>query len=35
MLLERLRTWWRYARAEGKMLPGGWLFPGLESRWTP
>jgi site-specific recombinase XerD len=28
VLLERLRTWWRYARARGKMLAGGWLFPG-------
>jgi len=27
ILLERLRTWWRYARAEGKVLPGGYLFP--------
>src|SRR5260370_32477549 len=30
MLLEGLRTWWRYARAEGKSLPGGYLFPGLD-----
>jgi site-specific recombinase XerD len=30
ILLERLRTWWRAARAQGKILPGGWLFPGLE-----
>jgi hypothetical protein len=29
-MLERLRTWWRYARAEGKVLPGGYLFPGLD-----
>ena len=28
VLLERLRTWWRVARSQGKMLPGGWLFPG-------
>ena len=28
VLLERLRTWWRHARAQGKMLEGGWLFPG-------
>ena len=28
LLLERLRTWWRFARAQGKMLEGGWLFPG-------
>jgi integrase/recombinase XerD len=30
ILLERLRTWWRYARAQGKILPGGYLFPGLD-----
>ncbi len=30
VLLERLRTWWRVARAQGKMLDGGWLFPGLN-----
>jgi site-specific recombinase XerD len=30
ILLERLRAWWRYARAEGKVLPGGYLFPGLD-----
>jgi integrase/recombinase XerD len=29
-MLERLRTWWRVARAQGKMLDGGWLFPGLN-----
>ena len=29
VLLQRLRTWWRVAHAQGKMLPGGWLFPGL------
>ncbi len=28
MLLERLRAWWRFAHARGKMLDGGWLFPG-------
>ena len=27
-LLELLRRWWRVAHAKGKMLPGGWLFPG-------
>ncbi len=27
-LLELLRTWWWQAHAQGKMLPGGWLFPG-------
>jgi site-specific recombinase XerD len=30
ILLERLRTWWRHARAAGKVLPGGYLFPGLD-----
>lgn len=30
VLLERLRTWWRVAKSQGKMLPGGWLFPGLN-----
>jgi site-specific recombinase XerD len=30
VLLERLRGWWRVARAQGKMLEGGWLFPGLN-----
>jgi site-specific recombinase XerD len=30
VLLERLRCWWRLAHAQGKMLPGGWLFPGLN-----
>ena len=28
--IERLRAWWRVARAQGKMLDGGWLFPGLN-----
>ena len=28
LLLERLRTWWRTGRAQGKLLDGGWLFPG-------
>jgi len=23
-----LRAWWRAAHAKGKMLDGGWLFPG-------
>ena len=27
-LLEILRTWWRRGHAQGKMLRGGWLFPG-------
>jgi integrase/recombinase XerD len=30
VLLERMRTWWRVARAQGRMLDGGWLFPGLN-----
>jgi len=28
LLLERLRAWWRVAHAQGKLLEGGWLFPG-------
>jgi site-specific recombinase XerD len=27
-LLQLLRVWWRVANGHGKMLPGGWLFPG-------
>jgi site-specific recombinase XerD len=27
-LLTLLRAWWREGHAKGKMLPGGWLFPG-------
>jgi site-specific recombinase XerD len=27
-LLALLRSWWRAAREQGVMLPGGWLFPG-------
>ena len=30
ILLERLRFWWKVARAQGRMLDGGWLFPGLN-----
>ncbi len=30
VLLQQLRVWWRMARAQGKMLDGGWLFPGLN-----
>ena len=30
VLLDRLRVWWRVARAQGRMLDGGWLFPGLN-----
>lgn len=29
-LLALLRVWWRSAHARGEMLPGGWLFPGLD-----
>lgn len=28
LLLDCLRAWWKEARAQGKMLDGGWLFPG-------
>ena len=27
-LLDCLRAWWKSGRAEGKILHGGWLFPG-------
>lgn len=30
LLLERLRIWWRHANAAGKILPAGYLFPGLD-----
>src|SRR5215208_7175733 len=30
LLLDRLRVWSRVAHAQGRMLPGGWLFPGLN-----
>jgi integrase/recombinase XerD len=30
VLLERLRAWWRVGHAQGKVLPGGWLFPGMD-----
>ena len=29
-LLGLLRSWWREAKARGKMLPHGWLFPGQD-----
>jgi integrase/recombinase XerD len=29
-LLKVLRRWWVEANAQGKMLPGGWIFPGME-----
>jgi site-specific recombinase XerD len=30
VLLERLRAWWRVGHAQGKILPNGWLFPGMN-----
>ena len=30
VLLERLRAWWRVGHAQGKMLPNGWLLPGMD-----
>jgi site-specific recombinase XerD len=30
VLLQRLRTWWCVGHAQGRMLPRGWLFPGLN-----
>jgi site-specific recombinase XerD len=30
VLLERLRAWWRLGHSQGKMLPNGWLFPGMD-----
>jgi hypothetical protein len=30
VVLARLRAWWRVGLAQGRMLPGGWLFPGLD-----
>ena len=29
-LLALLRAWWRHAHAQRQILPGGWLFPGLN-----
>jgi len=29
-LLKVLRHWWVEANAQGKMLPGGWMFPGMD-----
>jgi integrase/recombinase XerD len=29
-LLTLLRAWWREGHRLGKMLPGGWLFPGMD-----
>jgi integrase/recombinase XerD len=31
VLLERLRAWWRVGHAQGKILPSGWLFPGMNA----
>ena len=31
-LLHLLRHWYREGKARGKMLPGGWLFPGPQPR---
>jgi integrase/recombinase XerD len=28
LMLDSLRAWWKFARAQGKMPNGGWLFPG-------
>ena len=30
ILLERLRAWWRVGHDQGKILPNGWLFPGMD-----
>jgi integrase/recombinase XerD len=30
VLPERLRAWWRVGHAQGKILPNGWLFPGVN-----
>lgn len=30
VVLAHLRAWWRVGRAQGRMLPGGWLFPGMN-----
>jgi site-specific recombinase XerD len=30
VLLETLRSWWRSARQQGRMLGDGWLFPGRD-----
>lgn len=30
VLLDLLRAWWRLAHSPGKMLPHGWLFPGMN-----
>jgi integrase/recombinase XerD len=30
VLLERLRAWWRLGHSQGKTLPNGWLFSGMD-----
>lgn len=30
VLLQHLRSWWRIANAQGRMLPGCRLFPGMN-----
>ena len=30
VVLQRLRAWWRVDHAQGRMLPGGWPFPGMD-----
>jgi integrase/recombinase XerD len=30
VLLETLRSWWRLAQQQGRILRGGWLFPGMD-----
>lgn len=30
VLLQKLRIWWRTAHAQGALLDGGWLFPGMN-----
>jgi site-specific recombinase XerD len=30
VMLDTLRIWWRHARSKGKMLDGGWIFPGMN-----
>jgi site-specific recombinase XerD len=30
VVLQRLRAWWRIGYAQGKILRGGWLFPGMD-----
>lgn len=30
VVLQRLRAWWRIGHAQGRLLAGGWLFPGMD-----